>query len=350
MIRTLELTNFTVFERAKMQLSPRINVIIGANSTGKTHVLKSLYSIAGHEVGNLDRESEKKEAIAKDVSDRLLRAFMPHEDKLGRLRRTSASGPAEIAISFADDATLTVSFNSNSKRVSVGETATGLPTPVLIPTKEVLSFSKGFTSLYEKYSLSFDQTYFDICNLLDLPERRADSLHEKSKWAIEEIERVCGGKFIFYGGGNVTFKTTDAEYSANAMAEGFRKAGMLSRLLQTGAIQPGQGGVLLWDEPETNLNPRLMGLLVEILLELSRQGQQIVIATHEYVILKWFDLLSLDAEEDHILYHSLHVNESGSVSIATTENYLQIQPNPIADTFEELTKAQLQKQISGEAK
>ena len=74
------------------------------------------------------------------------------------------------------------------------------------------------------------------------------------------------------------------------MAEGFRKAVLLSRLLETGAIQPGVSGPLFWDEPESNLNPKLMKLLVQILLELSRNGQQIILATHDYVLLKWLDL------------------------------------------------------------
>ena len=115
-------------------------------------------------------------------------------------------------------------------------------------------------------------------------------LHEKSSGPWARSEGICGGRFVFYGGGKVTFKTENAEYSANSMAEGFRKAGMLSRLLETGAIQPGVSGPLFWDEPESNLNYKLMKLLVQILLELSRNGQQIILATHDYFLLKWLDL------------------------------------------------------------
>ena len=106
-----------------------------------------------------------------------------------------------------------VALHNPNHRVEVGDK------PVFIPTKEVLSFMKGFTSLYEKYGLSFDQTYYDICVSLDLPEMRSENISEKSKWAIEEIEKVCGGRFIFNGGGNVTFKSGDIEYSANYFPE-----------------------------------------------------------------------------------------------------------------------------------
>ena len=74
-------------------------------------------------------------------------------------------------------------------------------------------------------------------------------------------------------------------------AEGIRKLGILQLLLENKQLDPGTSGTLFWDEPETNMNPKLVRLLVEILLELSRSGQQIILATHDYVLLKWFDLL-----------------------------------------------------------
>ena len=116
------------------------------------------------------------------------------------------------------------------------------------------------------------------------------------------------------------------------MAEGFRKAGMLSRLLETGAIEPGVSGTLFWDEPETNMNPKLMRLFVEIMLELSRNGQQIIIATHDYVLLKWFDLLRDEGKSDEIKYHSLYLEEN-EIKRNSTLIFDEIYPNPIDEAF-----------------
>src|SRR5680860_955616 len=88
-----------------------------------------------------------------------------------------------------------------------------------------------------------------------------------------------------------TVPTKDPLYASSMTAEGFRKVGILHRLLCNGTLNPGVSGPLFWDEPESNLNPKLMKLLVQILLELTRNGQQIILATHDYVLLKWFDLL-----------------------------------------------------------
>ena len=134
------------------------------------------------------------------------------------------------------------------------------------------------------------------------------------------------------------------------MAEGFRKAGILSRLLETGAIQPGISGPLFWDEPESNLNPKLMKLLVQILLELSRNGQQIILATHDYVLLKWFDLLMDKGKDDHVRFYSLYRDgQSEDVKINSTDEYREIKKNPIAEAFNSLTIAHAKSRLKGAA-
>ena len=351
MIERLELKNFTVFNDLTMDFSPKINVIIGENGTGKTQLLKAAYGLCSGAPLFKHKPETSNDELEAALTAKLLRLFMPLDDKLGKMHRQGATDQAYLSARFAGGQKIAATFFNNSKALAVQDRTNYeqyQAEAVFIPTKEVLSFMKGFTSLYEKYGLSFDQTYQDICLLLDLPERRPDALHEKSKWAMKEIEGICGGRFNFYGGGNVSFKTEGAEYSANAMAEGFRKAGMLSRLLETGAIQPGVSGPLFWDEPESNLNPKLMQLLVAILLELSRNGQQIVVTTHDYVLLKWFDLLMDEGKGDHVRFHSLYRNaDTSEINIASTDDYLTIKPNPIDEAFGFLIDQEIENDMGG---
>ena len=348
MIEHLELRNFTAFTGLTLNLSPKINVIIGENGTGKTHLLKAAYGLCAGAPLFKNKPETGEDDLAAVLTAKLLRLFMPLDDKLGKLHHQGAADQGYLSARFAGGQNIAATFFNNSKALAIQDRThyeQYQADAVFIPTKEVLSFMKGFNSLYEKYGLSFDQTYQDICLLLDLPEIRPETLHEKSKWAMAEIEGICGGRFVFYGGGKVTFKTENAEYSANAMAEGFRKAGMLSRLLETGAIQPGISGPLFWDEPEANLNPKLMQLLVQILLELSRNGQQIIIATHDYFLLKWLDLKM--GKEDHVLYHAIYHGEGGNICVESADDFRAIFPNPIADTFNDLTKEQVKKKMGG---
>lgn len=347
MLEKLQLTHFTGFEKLDITFSAKINVIVGENGTGKTHLLKAAYALCAGASLFKHKPTLNDEELATALTTKLLRLFMPLDDKLGKLHRQGATEQANCTAEFFQGQKCSATFFNNSKMLAIQSRAhyhTFHNEAVFIPTKEVLSFMKGFNSLYEKYGLSFDQSYQDVCLLLDLPEIRADNLHEKSKWAMEQIETVCGGRFIFYGGGKVTFKTEHTEYSANAMAEGFRKAGMLARLLETGAIQPGISGPLFWDEPETNMNPKLMKLLVEILLELSRNGQQIILATHDYVLLKWFDLLMDRGRDDHVLFHTLY-REEGCVKVESVSDFSLINRNSISDTFAELYDEDLKRAL-----
>lgn len=349
MIERLELKNFTVFANLPIDFSSKINVIIGENGTGKTHLLKAAYSLCAGATLFKNKPDTNEDELKAALTEKLIRLFMPLDDKLGKIHRQGATDRAYLSAQFNQDKKIVTTFFNNSKALDI-QNFTNYEQyheeAVFIPTKEMLSFMKGFGSLFGRYELSFDQTYKDVFDLLELPEVRKEMLHEKSKWAMTEIESICGGRFVFYGGGKVTFKTESTEYSSNAMAEGFRKAGMLSRLLETGAIQPGSSGPLFWDEPETNMNPKLMRLLVEILLELSSNGQQIILATHDYVLLKWFDLL-IDKNKDDVSFHTLFRDEAGNVKIDTVKDYRSITPNVIADTFNDLTKEQVNKKMGG---
>jgi AAA15 family ATPase/GTPase len=336
MIDKIELENFTLFHKVNVDLCPKINIFIGENGTGKTQLLKAAYA-ASSTRQQIDASSDDEDIIRAKMTERFIKLFLPLDDKLGKLHRNGADTNAKVSLTFSDDDAIELGFYNNSQAVAVkgrGKLEETLAAPLYIPTKEVLSFMKGFSSLYQRFDLSFDQTYQDICLSLDLPEIRGEALHEKSKWAIGKINEVVGGEFVFYGGGKVTFKSQNNEYSANVMAEGFRKAGMLGRLLQTGAIQPGVSGTLFWDEPESNFNPKLMKMLVELLLELSRQGQQIVLATHDYAFLKWFDLLASEKKGDMVRYHSLYRSESDKkIGLMSTEDYDELKPNPIDEAF-----------------
>ncbi len=237
MITRLELKNFMVFSDLAVNFLPKINVIIGENGTGKTHLLKAVYALAaGSQLFNKKSEVSEED-LSKFLTERFLRVFLPLENKVGKMHHTGAKENAELKAEFSLDRSIKISLHNNSQTIAIQKDHNYQQyrqEPVFIPTKEVLSFMKGFVSLYQRYELSFDETYNDICVLLDLPSQRPELLHEKSKWAIAEIEKICGGRFIFYGGGNVTFKAGNVEYSANAIAEGFRKGWHFSKIARDG--------------------------------------------------------------------------------------------------------------------
>ena len=120
------------------------------------------------------------------------------------------------------------------------------------------------------------------------------------------------------------------------VAEGVRKIATLYQLLKNGFLRPGD--TLFWDEPEANLNPRLMDEVVGVLLQLARSGVQVFLATHNYVILKEFDLQA--EASDAVRYFALEATANGTVAHAA-EDYTEIAPNAIAEQFDRLYDLEL---------
>jgi predicted ATPase len=90
-----------------------------------------------------------------------------------------------------------------------------------------------------------------------------------------------------------------------------------------------RGSILFWDEPEANLNPKLLRLVAEILLELSRQGVQIFLATHEYALMKYFSILK--KPEDSVAFFSLFKTENDGVLCEREDDYDLLDHNPIIE-------------------
>jgi AAA15 family ATPase/GTPase len=114
-------------------------------------------------------------------------------------------------------------------------------------------------------------------------------------------------------------------------------------LIQNGTLL--SGSVLFWDEPEANLNPALMGEVVEVILELQRLGVQVFLTTHNYVLLKEFDLRK--QSHDQIRYLSLFRDESEAVVAKASDSYLGVAPNAIAATFSSLYDRELKRSLGG---
>ena len=71
---------------------------------------------------------------------------------------------------------------------------------------------------------------------------------------------------------------------APLMAEGLRKIGVIAYLLTTGKLT--EKGIIFWDEPEANLNPRLIKSVAALLVKLAECGIQVILGTHSLFLLK----------------------------------------------------------------
>ncbi len=321
-IQSLSLTNFTVFQKIDLNFSPGLNVIIGENATGKSHLLKLLYALV--KTGDVDQDNPSIE-----LKDRLAALFRPDSGRVGRLARTGEQ--AHCRYHLTTNLGELVGTLEALDEVNVSAASESRPLPALfLPAREVLSMYEGFVPLYQSRALSFDATYYDTCVAL-----QALPLRGPAKAAAEilsaPIYRVLGGR-VELDGPRFYVDIGDGNREAHLVAEGLRKLATLAHLIDTGAIAPGT--ILFWDEPEANLNPRLIARLAEPLVHLANSGVQIFLSTHDFLLPHRLSLMAEFGRHTSMQFFSLSRDDVfQDVQIESAPLITELRNNPILDEY-----------------
>jgi hypothetical protein len=341
-IQSLHIQNFTVFEDQEFDFCDGVNVFIGANATGKTHALKALYCVTlsvGY--GSPLLSGENQEPLRTFLSD----AFRPENRDHSRLLRHDegdrryeidakgrltngrpwdmglSSLPRELSSRGIDSGGCSVSSMHQPEKV------------VFIPPREMLSAYEGFAASWERRELSFDKTYYDICRHLEPLALKKEKLTREASDLISDLTDILGGSVIEKGGRFYVKQPTGKLLEAHLLAEGHRKLAMLVRLIANGEIE--KDTVLLWDEPESGLNPRIITLVAQAIRQLAAAGVQVFLATHDYLLT---GELSLAAEYEKggpsIRFFAFHrENAQEPVSVEAGGTITDLQHNPIIEEF-----------------
>jgi predicted ATP-dependent endonuclease of OLD family len=339
-IQGLELENFTCFAKVKMEFSSGINVLIGENGTGKTHVLKVLYALLRKGWIGIDSLEGKQFRIAMNF----IEVF-----KLGSSKKINDLIYGKIennntAMIVFDKNHLTnesawVKFLIDSKNNGRYQSSKDLQEEItkrnllFIPTQEMLTLYKGFIAAYEKRENGFDGTYYDLAKALNGNELR-DNNSEEIDSLVSELESSVGVQVRernnqFY----LQNRDNGLEIEANLSAEGIKKLGQMIYLIRNGSLT--KETILFWDEPEVNLNPRYIAIVVKFLQTLAKNGVQIFVATHDYLLAH---LLSLDAEYREqtdappMKFLSFYKGEDGT-EIESADTLAGIHNNSILDEY-----------------
>lgn len=321
MIINLEMKNFTVFADANLHFGRNLNVIIGENGVGKSHILKLAYSILATSAEGPKESGEDtptKSYLATALAKKLRRVFRP--DELGRLAsRQSGRNRCEVSCKFADGPLNTAfSFHTASKSAVEIEQAPKKwleKKPVFFPTRELLTIYPGFVALYETTNLNFEETWRDTCILLGALVKRGPKANVIGT-ALAPLEKAMGGSIELTQDGKfyLNLKQPKLSMEMNLVAEGLRKLAMVARLIATGSLH--HKGYLFWDEPEANLNPRLIKEIAGTIIHLAQNGIQVFVATHSLFLLRELHILQKQGAKNlDTRCFGLHVEDSGIVSV-----------------------------------
>ena len=379
-IENIELKNFTTFRNCKIDFSNGINIFIGENATGKTHLLKAIYCL--NPSFYIKYKKTDYSTIYKSNIPTTEYPFNPYakilneyeyndiKDKIKEIKIKVSNSINELNKYLTELNQMTNSwylkFNNLSVEIKFQIDKSKIIKPVdymnnifylydrtnvkdretlfdddkylfndkkftYIPCKDIMTNSKGFTSLYEKREISFESIYNDILNKASLPQLR--ELDENFTNITKKIENAIGGIVVQHNELFFIEYKDFGEIEFTMVAEGHKKLALLWLLIKNGEID--KNTILLFDEPESNLNPKLTGVLVDILLSLSRLGVQIFIATHNNFIIDEFELQR--NKNDKIKFHSFYFgdNKSKGVLVESNEYIDKIKHNAIENKFKE---------------
>jgi AAA15 family ATPase/GTPase len=360
MIKHLKLRNFTLFNEAELEFSHGLNIIIGENGTGKTHLLKMAY-IFSNVWHNLvkDKSSISDQKVEGYFSVRLRNVFKP--DKIGSLTTTDSDGKSRVSASVfgsiptisirmphesetttvSDDINWEFSFSNRSKDNIVIENLQDRLTSnaiygngVYLPSKEMVSFYEGFLAAYENREFQFDETYRDLA--LNLSANKLKNPPKFIKSDLKQLHSDVGGNLKLEGGKFYLVTQGSKPREITLVAEGIRKIATLLHLLENGSLKVGD--TLFWDEPESNLNPKLIKDVAVTILCLCQNGIQVVVGTHSLFLLREIEILTSQKQFKAIPQRYFALGKNGDAVTVKQGNSVD-EINPFVMLDEELAQS-----------
>ncbi|MCK5056883.1 MAG: ATP-binding protein [Candidatus Aminicenantes bacterium] len=340
MISKILLKNFVLFKLFKWDKINNLNVIIGENDTGKTNLLKLLYSTSrAWSIYSSDKKNNKEKPFNETLTDKIFDTFQPRANGIGDLVSIKSRDKLEAEIVYFADTNnrQQIQFRFSRKSKKITDTNEFIEpckdenfNSIFIPPKEVLTAFEAILSTRseEKWMYGFDDTYKDLIDLLLI-----DTIQGKQKAnlpsVVSSLEALMKGrisqsrgkeKFIFSRKGN-------EKYSMSMTAEGIKRLGIYITLINNRQLHP--GSILFLDEPEAELHPKAIRVLADMIFNFSKAGIQVFVSTHNYFLLKQLEL-NARKEKTEVQCCSLK-NADGLVTADFSDLQNGMPDNPIVD-------------------
>ena len=343
-IKNLHLEQFMLFNAIDIDWSSNINIISGNNNTGKTALLKIMYasSKAFHDVYNGKGEPTKEKCIETLVG-KIDGIFRPDDNIVGRLvKRKQGSNRSEVKMLFDNNDSIEYGFgNRQVNRVDL------LKTPnfdfkriesIYIPPKEIISAMENFESLYSEYHIALEEMYYDLSRLLNRPLKKGPNTNEQNA-VLGNFESILNGTVLFRNKKFYLYVKDMGLFEMGLVSEGFRKISTIMYLIQNGSLN--KNSILFWDEPETNLNPKMIDPIVRALIELAKMGVQIFITTHDYFVQQGFNMAASypQPKQKPLIYNFISLykeDENEVIQYECAKTLNELIHNPVLQEFDDL--------------
>lgn len=341
-VQSLTLENFTAFEKASFDFCPGINVLIGPNGTGKSHVMKVIYTFTkaceviykGEAVSMFEAVDATYAKLSGVFPIDTLGDLIHHNQKSARVSWGYENNIFSFIVSIEED--------KKGNFYLEDDISWGIPRPtpaIYLPAQEFLSINPGFIATYQRRELPYDETYYDLSlalNALPLRKEHLAELQEVLNFLQEMItgEQAGEKEVVTQENGRFKFSLPEGKLDVHLVAEGYRKIATLYYLLRNGSLT--KDSILFWDEPEAHLNPKLIVKVAKVLRMLAEAGLQIFITTHDYLLSQELSLLAEYPADKRpeIKFFALHKPApTVGVIVEAGQTLAEIEHNPILEEF-----------------
>lgn len=290
MITNVSIKNFGPLANLDWKNLSSINLIIGGNGSGKTFILKALYSamrmLEEYKRGDVNRTA------AEILAEKLYWTFQP--DKIGDLVTKGADAQLDFRLSF-DGKDFCYAFGKDTtKQISTIENhiPPRVNNSIFLPAKEVLSLHSIILKSRDVDKVfGFDDTYLDLARALAQIPKGGRNYPEFAQ-SRQNLEDILGGKVEFdERTGRWQFKKKgNQKFPIGVTAEGVKKIAILDTLLGNRYLTP--QSIVFIDEAESALHPTAISQLLDIIAALAEREIQFFLASHSYFVVKKLFLIA----------------------------------------------------------
>ena len=322
MFTHLKLSNFAAFAQLDWPHHAAMNLIIGENDTGKSHLLKMLYTFA-RSVNDWQKSQGGLLPITWDDSfiRKLVWTFQTRNDDMDNLIRHGTQSCQMEAWLGGADLVCGLEYDVKNKKIRSGfsknvdspvDTLAHIGHTLFLPPKEIMTAMDAMEATRQRIEiLGFDDTYLDLIQDFRAAPTYGD-IEAGFNTIPATIKQFLDGGEIIKKGFTFVFKRGEVEYSMAQTAEGIKKIAILSRLILNRSIT--KGSIVLVDEPEANLHPKAVIAMADILFDLSQAGAQLYVATHSFYFLSRIEQRVRKSKSQPVSLLDLRRSETGVIA------------------------------------
>ncbi len=297
---TLQIDNFQTIKQAKINLEGLV-VIGGKNSSGKSSVGKILMALIKTDNKSAKNPKMNPNKIFEDYSIQLFGSYLYENAKISICKDNIPMIEAKLKEGKFDFCSKYIG-NNHLKRDFLD--CALIQTPFVWDLQDfffdLIKAQQDRDSYYFEEKISYPYALYDLFLKLTTPRSKPKPSPKILKIS-EKISKIIGGIFIKSSEGKYSFFKQQKDIPLLSTASGIKAFGIIYNLIKHFHITP--YGYFIFDEPENHLHSIWQVKFAQIIVELVKEGVNIMINTHSPYLLESLQKLKEKEKLDKINFY-----------------------------------------------